>query len=72
MWLRNEQELLSPEPRTARTSELNGSDGGRRKEIKGPMSFVPVGGTNRDKRGAFIPVGGSNRDKKAARAFCPS
>ena len=35
------------------------------------MSFVPVGGTNRDKRGAFIPVGGSNRDKKAARAFCP-
>ena len=55
MWWRNEQELLSPEPRTARTSELNGSGGGRGKGIRGPRSFVPVGTTNRDKRGAFCP-----------------
>ena len=55
MWWRNEQELLSlsPEPRTARTSELNSSGGGRGNEIRGPRSFVPVGGTNRDKRVAF-------------------
>ena len=44
------------------TSELNGSGGGRGKGIRGPRSFVPVGDTNRDKRGGpFIPVGGSNR-----------
>ena len=36
------------EPRTARTSELNGSGGGREKGIRGPRSFVPVGDTNRD------------------------
>src|SRR6185312_7756127 len=47
--------FLSPEPRTARTSELNGSGGGREKGIRGPRSFVPVGDTNRDKRGAFYP-----------------
>ena len=40
--------LPSPEPRTARTSELNGSGGGRGKGIRGPRSFVPVGDTNRD------------------------
>ena len=49
MWRRNEQELLSPESRTARTSELNGSGGGRGKGIRGPRSFVPVGNTNRDR-----------------------
>ena len=36
-------------------SELNGSGGGRGKGIRGPRSFVPVGDTNRDKRGAFCP-----------------
>ena len=47
----------SPEPRTAwnKLSELNGSGGGRGKGIRGPRSFVPVGDTNRDKRGAFYP-----------------
>ena len=55
MWWRNEQELPSPEPRTVRTSEMNGSGGGRGEAIRGPRSFVPVGGTNRDKRGAFYP-----------------
>jgi len=57
-------QLPSSEPRTTRISELNGSDGGRGKGIRGPRSFVPVGDTNRDKRGSFIPIGGSNRDKK--------
>ena len=37
------------------TSELNSSGGGRGKGIRGPRSFVPVGDTNRDKRGAFYP-----------------
>ena len=37
------------------TSELNGSGGGRGKGIRGPRPFVPVGDTNRDKRGAFCP-----------------
>ena len=83
MWWRNEQELSSPEPRIARTSELNGSSGGRGKGIRGPRSFVPVGDTNRDKRGAFypgwwlqsgqkgcsfVPVGATNLDKKPP--FC--
>ena len=53
MWWRNEQELLSPEPRTARTSELNGSGGGRGKGIRGPRIKCPP----------FVPVGVSNRDK---------
>ena len=39
MWWRNEQELLSPEPRTARTSELNGSGGGIGKGIRGAKEF---------------------------------
>ena len=50
MWWRNEQEHPSPEPRTARTSELNGSGGGRGKVIRGLRPFVPVGVSNRDKR----------------------
>ena len=74
------QELPSPEPRTARTSELNGSGKGRGKGIRGPMPFVPVGTTNRDQRhhfcpdwwlqpgkrlrGPFVPVGATNRDKR--------
>ena len=37
------------------TSELNGSGGGRGKGIRGPRPFVPVGDTNRYKRGAFCP-----------------
>ena len=71
MWWRNEQELLSPESRTARTSELNGSGGGRGKGIRGARPFVPVGDTNRDKRlrGPFVPVGTTNRDKRLP--FCP-
>ena len=57
MWWRNEQELPSPEPRTARTSELNGSGGGggRAKGIRGPRNFVSVGGSNRDQRIPFCP-----------------
>ena len=54
LW-RNEQEILSPEPRTTRTSELNGSGGGRGKGIRGPRPFVLVGATNRDKRPPFCP-----------------
>ena len=56
MWWRNEQELPSPEPRIARTSELNGSGGERGKGIRGPRSFVPVGDTNRDKRPLSPPA----------------
>ena len=37
------------------TSELNGSGGGRGKGIRGPRPFIPVGDTNRDKRGSFCP-----------------
>ena len=71
MCWRNEKELPSPEPRTARTSELNGSGGGRGKGIRGPRSFVPFGDTNRDKRGAFYPGWWLQPGQKAARAFCP-
>ena len=53
------------------TSELNGSGGGRGNGIRGPRPFVPVGGSNRDKRvrGPFVPVGATNRDKRPP--FCP-
>ena len=53
------------------TSELNGSGGGRGKGIRGPRSFVPVGGSNREKRPAqpFVPVGATNGDKRPP--FCP-
>ena len=44
-----------PSQEQQETSELNGSGGRREKEIRGPKSFVPVGGTNWDKRGAFYP-----------------
>ena len=45
--------LLSREQQE--TSELNGSGGGRGKGIRGPRPFVPVGDTNRDKKGVFYP-----------------
>ena len=44
-----------PSQEQQETSELNGSGGGRGKGIRGPRPFVPVGDTNRDKRGAFYP-----------------
>ena len=46
------------------TSELNGSGVGRGKGIRGPRPFVPIGGSNWDKRlrGPFVPVGDTNRD----------
>ena len=55
MWWRNEQELLSPEPRTATNKWAEWLARGRGKGIRGPRPFVPVGDTNRDKRGAFCP-----------------
>ena len=42
------------------TSELNGSGGGRGKGIRGPRPFVPVGGSNRDKR-PLSPAGPASR-----------
>ena len=66
LWARDNRWLLS------RVQRLAGPAGDRcllsRLETptgnKGP-SFVPVGGSNRDKRlrGPFVPVGASNRDK---------
>ena len=53
------------------TSELNGSGGGRGKGIRGARPFVPVGGTNRDKRGDFCPGWWFQPGQKATRAFCP-
>ena len=53
------------------TSELNGSGGGRGKGIRGPRPFVPVGDTNRDKRGSFCPGWWFRPGQKATRAFCP-
>ena len=44
-----------PSQEQQETSEVNGSGGGRGKGIRGPRSFVPVGDTNRDKRGVFYP-----------------
>ena len=41
-----------PDPKASRT-------GG------GQMLFVPVAGTNPDKKGPFVPVGGSTRDKRS-------
>ena len=46
---------LSRAKNSKKTSELNGSGGGRGKGIRGPRPFVPVGGTNRDKRPPFCP-----------------
>ena len=46
---------ISRAKNSKKTSELNGSGGGRGKGIRGPRPFVPVGGTNRDKMGAFCP-----------------
>ena len=61
MWWRIEQELSSPEPRTARTSEQNGSRGGRGKGIRGARSFVPGPTASRASGGIkgppFVPVG---------------
>ena len=53
------------------TSELNGSGGGRWKGIRGPRPFVPVGDTNRDKRGDFCPGWWFQPGQKGTRAFCP-
>ena len=53
------------------TSELNGSGGGRGNGIRGPRPFVPVGDTNRDKRGAFCPGWWFQPGQKGTRAFCP-
>ena len=50
MWCRNDQELLSPEPRTVRNKWAEWLGRGRGKGIRGPRPFVPVGDTNRDKR----------------------
>src|SRR6185312_9528166 len=44
-----------PSQEQQETSELNGSGGGRGKGVRGPRSFVPVGDTNRDKRGPIYP-----------------
>ena len=60
-----------PSQEQQETSELNGSGGGRGKGIRGPRSFVPVRDTNQDKRGPFIPVDGSNRDKRLRGPFVP-
>src|SRR6185437_3969209 len=46
---------LSRAKNSKKTSELNGSGGGRGKGIRGARPFVPVGGTNRDKRLPFCP-----------------
>ena len=45
---------LSRAKNSKKTRELNGSGGGRGKGIRGPRPFVPVGGTNRDKRGGLL------------------
>ena len=60
-----------PSQKQQETSELNGSGGGRGKGIRGPRHFVPVGGSNRDKRlrGPFVLVGATNQDKRPP--FCP-
>ena len=60
-----------PSQEQQETSELNGSGGGRGKGIRGPRPFVPVGDTNRDKRGAFYPGWWLQSWQKTARAFCP-
>ena len=70
MWWKNEQELLYPEPRTEKTSELNGSGGERGKGIRGARPFVPVGGTNRDEMGAFCPDWWFQPGQKARVPFC--
>ena len=71
MWWRNEQELLSPEPRIARNKWAEWLGQGEREGIRGPRSFVPVGDTNRDKRGAFCPGWWFQPGQKGTRAFCP-
>ena len=49
MWWKNEQELLSPEPRTVKNKWAEWLGLGEREGDKGPRPFVPVGATNRDK-----------------------
>ena len=60
-----------PSQEQQKTSELNGSGGGRGKGIRGPRPFVLVGGTNRDKRPPFCPGWCLQSGQKATRAFCP-
>ena len=55
MWWRNEQEHPSPEPRTARTSELNGSGGGRWKRIRGQGVLSRLETPTGTKGGVFYP-----------------
>ena len=43
-----------PSQEQQETSDLNGLGGRRVKKIKGPRPFVPVGDTNRDKRGCLL------------------
>ena len=57
-----------PSPTTSRAS---GKDMGFLSRLEAPTGakgwpFIPVGGSNRDKRlsGPFVPVGASNRDKR--------
>ena len=58
-----------PSQEQEETSELNGSGGGRGKGGQGLLSRLetPIG----TKGWPFIPVGGSNRDKRPAQPFVP-
>ena len=67
----NKLELPPPEPRTARTSELNGSGGGRGKGIRGARPFVPVGDTNRDKRPPSPPLARLAVGHGTKATYCP-
>ena len=62
---------ISRAKNSKKTSELNGSGGGRGKGIRGPRPFVLVGGTNRDKRGDFCPGWWFQPGQKARPPFCP-
>ena len=60
LWVRDNRWLLNPGPTASRAS-----GGG------GQGHFVPVGGTNRDKRVAFYPGWWLQPGQKARAAFCP-
>ena len=69
MWWRNEQELLSPEPRTARNKWAEWLGRGEREGDKGRGKGIRR--LQPGQKGAFYPGWWLQPGQKAARAFCP-
>ena len=64
---------ISRAKNSKKTSELNGSGGGRGKGIRGAKAFCPGWRHQPGQKGGgtFVLVGGSNRDKRVRGPFVP-